>query len=47
MTFIMPSLKRAKNGDYFSRKIIPSDVREEYMRLHVKGHVKMALGLLL
>lgn len=38
MTLIMPSLKRAKNGDYFSRKVIPSDIREEYLKLHGKSH---------
>jgi hypothetical protein len=30
MTISMPSLTRAPNGDHFSRKVIPSDVREEY-----------------
>ncbi|THV25076.1 tyrosine-type recombinase/integrase [Peteryoungia ipomoeae] len=30
MTVLMPSLSRAKNGDWFARKVIPSDVRDDY-----------------
>jgi hypothetical protein len=30
----MPSLIRAPNGDHFSRKAIPSDVREAYGAAH-------------
>jgi hypothetical protein len=34
MTLLMPSLIRAPNGDHFSRKAIPSDVREAYAAAH-------------
>jgi len=32
MTVLMPSLSRAKNGDWFARKVIPADVRDGYQR---------------
>jgi hypothetical protein len=32
MTVLMPTLSRAKNGDWFSRKVIPSDARDAYQR---------------
>ena len=34
MKILMPALSLAKNGDWFSRKVIPSDVRDEYQRAH-------------
>lgn len=34
MSILMPSLSRAKNGDYFSRKVIPADVRDAYQRAY-------------
>lgn len=34
MTLHMAGLTRAKNGDWFSRKAIPSDIREAYQRAH-------------
>ncbi|MND84517.1 Tyrosine recombinase XerD [compost metagenome] len=34
MTLHMAGLTRAKNGDWFSRKTIPSDIREAYQRAH-------------
>lgn len=34
MTILMPSLTRDKNGDWFSRKGIPADVRDDYQRAH-------------
>jgi hypothetical protein len=30
----MTSLTRAKNGDWFSRKAIPADVRDAYAKAH-------------
>lgn len=30
----MPALTRAKNGDWFSRKVIPADVRDAYQRAY-------------
>lgn len=34
MTLNMPTLSRAKNGDYFARKGIPADVRDAYQRAY-------------
>ncbi|HWU65162.1 MAG TPA: hypothetical protein VN112_24335 [Ensifer sp.] len=34
MKILMPALKRATNGDWFARKVIPQDVRDEYQRAH-------------
>lgn len=34
MTILMPSLSRDKNGDWFSRKGIPADVRDDYQRTY-------------
>lgn len=34
MTIPMPALTRAKNGDWFARKVIPSDVRDAYQRAY-------------
>jgi integrase len=34
MPVLMTSLKRAPNGDWFSRKAIPEDVRDAYQRAH-------------
>ena len=34
MPVLMTNMKRAKNGDWFSRKAIPSDVREPYRLAH-------------
>ncbi|MEP9396151.1 hypothetical protein [Mesorhizobium sp. KR2-14] len=34
MTVTMASLRRAKNGDWFSRKAIPDDVRDSYQRAY-------------
>lgn len=34
MAILMPALTRAKNGDWFSRKVIPADVRDAYQRAY-------------
>jgi len=34
MTISMPALTRAKNGDWFARKVIPGDVRDAYQRAY-------------
>lgn len=34
MIISMPALSRAKNGDWFARKVIPSDVRDAYQRAY-------------
>jgi integrase len=34
MTIPMPALTRAKNGDWFARKVIPSEVRDAYQRAY-------------
>lgn len=34
MTVLMPSLARARNGDWFARKVIPADVRDAYQRAY-------------
>lgn len=34
MVLRMPTLTRAKNGDWFARKVIPSDVRDAYQRAY-------------
>lgn len=34
MAILMPNLTRAKNGDWFSRKVIPTDVRDAYQRAY-------------
>lgn len=34
MSLTMPALSRAKNGDWFARKVIPADVRDAYQRAY-------------
>ncbi|MGV8856557.1 MAG: hypothetical protein ACOH2L_18185, partial [Devosia sp.] len=34
MAILMPTLTHAKNGDWFSRKVIPLDVRDAYQRAY-------------
>ncbi|WIY51468.1 hypothetical protein O9Z70_08160 [Devosia sp. YIM 151766] len=34
MAILMPALFRAKNGDWFARKVIPPDVRDAYQRAY-------------
>lgn len=38
MAILMPALTRAKNGDWFSRKVIPADVRDAYQRAYGVRH---------
>lgn len=34
MVLCIPTLTRTKNGDWFARKVIPSDVRDAYHRAY-------------
>jgi hypothetical protein len=45
MTVTMAALNRLKNGQFFSRKVIPQDVKDAYQRLYkVRGEAHLRLS---